>query len=575
MTGTLGHTTAGTAAARGWKPSLFPLLLILVAVVLRLPLVFDYIQPDENHILGDVIKFLKDKTIIPNQFWYAGFFSYLSTVPTAFAAIAFGFLVPGSGPADALLLRLFDSFFPFLPARVLSLAFGILTVWLVYRIGNRYFGYRAAQFSAGLLAVAALHVERSAMGVPDATTAFFGAWTLWFTLAAEEESRASNWLWAGFLGGVCVAAKYNAVFVLAAPLALALSQGRIEGSWRIRESLKSMALVAGASVVGFLVAAPGWLFRAPLFLEALLSLRNIVREGHIGWYGLDYFKWLGVFWELEGPTAVAFLAGALFALFLPSRKRITVVAAPLLAYAVIGGSVGGIRWFSPVYPHLCLLGGILLGRVYHFIRGSQGLTAAATIAFAALAVVPLTEGVLRAWKVAAVRDNRDEARRWIFEHIPVNAMVAVDPAYVPRLLSATEAEQARMSQFVSDYFLRRLNVTPLYRTQSIPEGVDKPRIQAFLYPTDPGRVDADFMVLSSWWYERYASDLPEASNKAYLEHVRGRAFYRMLIDSPERYGWQLIQTFGGERGPVVSVFRSSRSVNAVEGSDRFREVGNK
>ena len=97
----------------------------------------------------------------------------------------------------------------FLLGRLLSAAFGTVSVYLVYRLGRAAYGRPAGLLAALFLAVMPLHVAYSHMAVTDVTATALSLLALLLLIPAAH-GRGRRWLLAGAVAaGLATSVKYN------------------------------------------------------------------------------------------------------------------------------------------------------------------------------------------------------------------------------------------------------------------------------------------------------------------------------------------------------------------------------
>lgn len=150
-----------------------------------------------------------------------------------------------------------------LAGRLVSVAFGVAAIWLVFLIGRDVLGSeRSGIAAAWLLALGALHVTQShffVSDVPATTWMLLSLWLLWRDATAPE-GAGSEWLrWAAFFVGATFAMK---LFVFAFP-ALGIVAVLRGPRWR------RVVHTAIFTVAGFVVSGLG--FDGPSRLARILG----------------------------------------------------------------------------------------------------------------------------------------------------------------------------------------------------------------------------------------------------------------------------------------------------------------
>ena len=264
----------------------------------------------------------------------------------------------------------------FLLGRLLSVAMGTASVYLVYRLGRDGFGRAAGLLAALFLAVAPLHVAYSHMAVTDVTAVAFSLLALvLLQLAVRDgrrgaagaggarrrapsegdqapldwrgrvaaglaaERRAARWLVLGALAaGLATSTKYNlGMLVLPATVAAvyacrgevarrAAAGGRAALVW-----LRVLVLrVYVPMAVAFVVASPFVVLDAPRFIRDFRRQSQIMDRGWLGFEHVGNGFWYNVTPNLTGAVGVVLVvlgvAGVVWALW--RHTRLDLLLAP-------------------------------------------------------------------------------------------------------------------------------------------------------------------------------------------------------------------------------------------------------
>ena len=237
----------------------------------------------------------------------------------------------------------------FVTGRTVSAVLGSCSVLVAFGIGKRLYGNQAGLVSALVLALLPLHVVKSHDLTADITMVFFVLVTVWRQLIAREHPSAPNHLWAGVAGGLAVAAKYSAVFLLPAAILTHLIEPL--GGWRRKAHFYSGVMV------GFFLGEPYAFFYRQQFWK---SVEPYLQSGAVPERAVpSYAVLLGlqaknlVIFGLGIPlTLVLVIAGwRVLVPYLHSEKRL----------AVFSGSRSGSganRWFKATPYTLLFLAGV-------------------------------------------------------------------------------------------------------------------------------------------------------------------------------------------------------------------------
>ncbi len=301
-------------------------------------------------------------------------------------------------------------------ARVLSATSGVLSVWVLFRIGQRLFGRTTGLVAAACLALAFLHVRDSHFGVTDIPMTFMVIVAFHGIVRLSQSGSTSDLIKAAVLTGLAVATKYNAA-LLALPASLAIlddPRGRPIGERVIRLVGFGAALTAA-----FLVITPYALVSPAKFLADVSDVSRHLSEGH----GVD----LGRGWTyhltttlrhgLGLPLLIAGIVGQVVMVWREPRRGLLVALFPVAYYLVTGsGRTVFARYILPAIPFLCLTAGYLIATVAASMatwlrqdRWRSPLTALLTLAV----MTPSIMSVVAFDRLIAREDTRVLARQWI------------------------------------------------------------------------------------------------------------------------------------------------------------------
>ena len=465
MAGVPDGTSENTRAPdRFWLRRHYPVLLIgIVAFTLRvlglwwhLPYV---LHPDEHHVVNVAVGF-GSKDLNPHQFIYGSLTMYVDLVGYGFYYV-FERLTGVIASVDDFGLQFVRDVTPFyLIARGVSALCGTATVIVVYAIGTRTAGTGAGVIAAALLAVYPLHVDRSALALPDAPVTLLSALAIWAVVRAGDrwwEGRTA--LGVGVLSGFATAAKLLGVLSYGFFVIYALMAWRevAKGAW---------VRAVGVSVLGLLIGA--FVGQPYAFLDhrsfgadmAWQHQMNLIAAGS----SVDVLRReVASLWDQAGiASALVLLASLIVVWGTHSRasKALLVWGTGYLLFLAVQARYQS-NWLLPAIPALTVVVGVTAQRCLEAIGlppGRRGAGRAVGLVTAVLCAQP----ALQSGQAIAARlqpDSRPAAEGWIEEHVPDGSHLLLDGAdwALPRLQESEasverEIRQAEATQAASERY---------------------------------------------------------------------------------------------------------------------------
>ena len=419
------------------KQSAFVLLGILtLAALVRLwgigyGLPCTYCRPDEDRLITTSLR-LSRQDPNPHYFIWPGLFFYLSRGVLEAAAGAYRLLVSDFTGSSLDLYRA-DPAFLHLVLRYIFCAFGVASVFFLYRLGKKMFSAASGLLAAFFLSFSFLHARDShfaMLDIPATLLALICFLRIWHVY---RRGKWSDYLRAGLWCGLALSTKYYGGLLLI-PLAAAHlfrsapSTAPIVKKWFAPRFwvalLLSIAVLAVTSPYLFLDAASAWRqIREDIFTSQFVEGFDLVPgvQTARGWlYHLTFSLRRALGWPLE----IICLLGVVLAWVRGWRGDTAsrlILAFLLPFYAVLSPQKSCfIRYTTMLLPFLCLLGAELVVRL-----GSRKSR------FARLIIIPL---ILLAVYDSALRlvrhnillsrpDTRELASRWMETNIPRNSLL--------------------------------------------------------------------------------------------------------------------------------------------------------
>jgi hypothetical protein len=325
-----------------------------------------------------------------------------------------------------------------LVGRQLSAAFGTATIPAMYWAVLPAYGAPAALASAGVMALATLHVRDSKFATSDAACVFWLTLAMGMLLRIVTRGRRMDSLLAGIFVGAAIGTKYPAGALLGG-LALAHIGARFrEGRslWRVVRDIRPY-LTLWAALVTTLCFTPYLLLDWEETVTGFAYQRGFVERG----VGNEFAGW-GWTWLLTrafpdslGDVLSLLLAAAvLWATLRPRPGTWSLLAFVAIACAGIAASrYTFYRYILIPLPALAILAGLLWSDVREFLEDRTGRGVANTMATLGLICLLIPAGI-RDYKINRLlgrRDSRTVAGEWIATNIPRGALIAMTDRGTP------------------------------------------------------------------------------------------------------------------------------------------------
>lgn len=319
----------------------------------------------------------------------------------------------------------------FVMGRLLTVLFGVATVFLVYHIGWRLLGSKQVGLLASLmLAISPTHVSHSQLITPDAFLVFFILLSFLGSVGVLKEGRSRDYVLAGLGAGLAASTKYNGALILVSLIAAhSIRYGRCVFK------RCSLYLGIGLSVAAFLLTTPFALLDWEAFRTGVQFELRHYATGHAGMEG-NTLKWyISYLLTIEGPIAFLAILESIRSFSARSKNTLALSIFPITYFVFINRLVvRNDRTLLPLIPFLLLLAAQCAIEAFNRTRYSLFHTrffrAAFTILISSLLIiVPLYRTIQSNLRRCTV-DSRETARVWIEDNLPPGAKIAVE-AYSP------------------------------------------------------------------------------------------------------------------------------------------------
>ncbi len=381
-----------------------------------------YCRPDEDRLLAVALR-LSLQNLDPGYFIWPGLPFYLTRLVLEAAAL----VCPALSGGSAWRLYLAAPAFVHLVFRLIFVAFGLATVFILYRLGRRLFSPAVGLLSAFFLALSLLHVRDSRFAMLDIP---FTLLAVGFFLPAAgilRRGRCRDYLEAGLLLGLACAVKYYGV-VLVVPLFTA--HRSVPRRERERKPARFAAVLAVAAVI-FILGSPYTLLSAG---AALRDIRSEIFSGQFiagfhllpeiatprGWIFHPLFS---LRWGMGLPLELFALLGTAYCGWraLRGARAERLLFSFIIAFCLILAFQRScfIRYTTVLLPFFCLAAAGLLDRLLPPRPGKGWLLAG----LGALLALEPSVRIVRLNLLLSRTDTRVSAGRWMEENIPPSSLL--------------------------------------------------------------------------------------------------------------------------------------------------------
>ncbi len=332
----------------------------------------------------------------------------------------------------------------FVLARLLSIAFSLGLVALVFWIGRAHFGLWAGVLAAFLLASAPLAIQQAHFYTVDGVFAFLVFAALAASLRALRTEQMRWFVATGLLIGLAAATRLNGALFGVALAVVYMGKGGMGDSRTIllrcrRPELWATALVALGvlfSLEPYLVTDSALMRRALDSDDFAYSLQIASGEVLRPWTLVDVHTTPYLhFWTHLWPQSVGWpltgllVGGVLYALWRRGWPQTLLLLWCVLYFLSVGGlHTKHVRYLLPMLPALALLGAAFCGESWRWLSEQKNLSWlrwSGALVVGGVLCYTAAYGAAFA-RIYAVEDARLQAVRWLYSNVLSGSSIAVE-----------------------------------------------------------------------------------------------------------------------------------------------------
>lgn len=338
-----------------------------------------------------------------------------------------------------------------LAGRALAVASSLLTVWLVYRIGQRLFSAGAGLIGATALALAPAHAFLSGTARPDALATLAATSFLYLAVPALQGPTRGDlrtFLITGALLGATLALRFPIAAFAVAPVAAYVLRTMAGGGFAPATLVRLLAACGAVAVGAYALTSPHTLLYPEVVLQGLRTTWTYESSVFVDAVGrgpqIYQYGWTTLLEALGAPLyALAVLGvGLAFRRRTPADVLVLATALPYFVLMILASWVV-VRYTLPLLPLLALLIG----------AGAQQLLAATRLRGGVAAVLVAACAWTLVHDAAFTRllrgpDVRDVAAAWIGQALPADVPVVTAQQYDGDVYFLPPLPEARTLAFV-------------------------------------------------------------------------------------------------------------------------------
>ena len=397
-------------------------VLLLIAFLLRvpgilwgLPIIDKYAviyHPDEPKIIRSAIAFPEDIFRTEDLRYPTGLHYFVGMIVLPLDALA----------SSSQISNAQFQILTFIIARLISMALGLGSIFLVYLLGKQLYNSNTGLIAAALLTVSLYHARHSSIATTDVATSFLVMAVLIFLYRLSPKSHYREYVFLGTFIGLLAGVKYSGGIILVAITIVLFQLFAYANNRDDKQNVLIGGIIAGTvAILAFLFTTPAILVNPKLLFDSLQYESTRVEFSRLPIWDLqpligDYrLLVIGV----GLPLALLILFGVVSA-FKKTEIRINIpLVATVFVYVLFFWGSMLVRYLILILPILCLLAA----------RGVEELIRNNTpyVKNIAIAVLVFTIGYSFTYTLASnvlvLNDTRSEASAYFREIISPGSTV--------------------------------------------------------------------------------------------------------------------------------------------------------
>jgi len=394
-------------------------------------------HPDEKQVISNASRIIAGD-LNPHFFVWPTLYMYLIAIFYKFSywllwllQYFFGFIHPFKKLYLLIHSNIITLSYYYLISRSISIIFGTITIPVTYLIGKELSSKKAGLIAALFIALAYYPVLYSHLGIISTTMVCLTLLSFYFAMKIYQTGRFKYYVEASIIGGLAIAAKYNAAIIII-PIFLAHLFLFLKNGYTFNRKFYLRAMLIFLFVlIGFFIGCPYSLLNFEKFTKDIswvAESQKGLQHTSIYFKGIQLSSWAMNFkflWEGMGPfLLILSLAGIILSLFKRKYPYLLLLSFPLCYFLIASQSKTPVpRYTLIIYPFLFLMGSIFilfLNKYFHSFPKAFLIGIIITVLS-----IPLFNDIKLDYTLCQ-KDTRQLALEWIRENIPQGSKVAYE-----------------------------------------------------------------------------------------------------------------------------------------------------
>ena len=363
------------------------------------------------------------------------------------------FFAYGSFPLYLLkyLSNLLSLFFPSLNTypdmalvgRSISTIADSITIFIVFLIAKKIFEVKTGLFSAFLYSIAVFPIQTSHFYAVDILLNTLIYLTILFCLKLLENHAIKNIFLIGAFFGLSLATKISSILLIIPVVLSLVFLLKTFGRKQMFKILTLLSISIVTAVLVFVLTEPYALIDWQTFLRQTQEQSQMTKTAFAFPYTLQYVGKTPYLYEIKNITlwgmgiisSILVVIGMFITAFkfkalkgLQKKALFIILSFTIIYFLIVGKfAVGWMRYMLPLYPLLCIFGGVALFSIYKngikkFFANSKALQMLSL----SLLLVLCSIWTLSFMNIYLQKNTRVEASEWIHQNIPPTSKLAVE-----------------------------------------------------------------------------------------------------------------------------------------------------